>query len=432
MQVTERRLGSARVVITGMGVVTTIGECLADYREALLAGRSGITHWKNMDERIDSKIGGDMSDFSAEGHFERCGVGYPAQLVQGAQKILRATPVVGHMVLVAALQAFLDAGLPDPKILPERIGHILGGHNLNGDYIVRNVLEFKENPEYIDPLYGFVVWDTDVLAKVAELLCLKGPCYTLGNACASGNVALLSGLDLLRAGRADAVVVTAASQGLDPVLLQGWALMNAISWRSFNDEPWRASRPFDARREGFLPSEGAAAVVLETLKSARRRGARVYAELLGASSASDATRFPTPIQEGQARVMGQALRDAGLPPDRIDYVNAHATSTPLGDGVEVASLKQVFGERAYHIPVNSTKSMLGHCLTASGLVEFVATVLEMEHGFVHATINQEEPDPKLDLDFVPNEARPCRIRYALSNSFGFGGLNSSVVVGKVR
>jgi 3-oxoacyl-(acyl-carrier-protein) synthase len=217
---------------------------------------------------------------------------------------------------------------------------------------------------------------------------------------------------------------------LDPLLLQGWAIMGAISIQSFNDDPARASRPFDARREGFVPSEGAGAVVLETLARARAREARIHAELLGAASTSNASRLTKPDLDGQIRAIRGALQNAHIAAEKVDYVNAHATSTLLGDATEVAAIKATLGDRACHIPVNSTKSMIGHCIMSAAAVELIATVLEIEHSFVHPTINQEESDPELDLDFVPNEARQHRIEVAISNSFGFGGLNSCVVVGR--
>jgi 3-oxoacyl-(acyl-carrier-protein) synthase len=269
-----------------------------------------------------------------------------------------------------------------------------------------------------------------VVAVTSELLTLMGPSYLVGGACASGNMAVIAALDQLRAGRADALVVTGAPISLEPVALHGWTMIDALTYRSFNDAPTRASRPFDKAREGFVPAEGAGAIVLETLTSARRRGATIHAELLGGAASSDACRLTKPHQEGQERAMRESLRDARVDKDRIDYVNAHATSTPLGDAVEVEAIKGVLGERAYQIPVNGTKSMLGHCLTAAGLIELVATVLQIKGGWVHPTINQEEPDPQLDLDFVPNVARDARIELAMSNSFGFGGINSSVIVGR--
>jgi 3-oxoacyl-(acyl-carrier-protein) synthase len=425
-----RQDDDSRVVVTGLGIVCTIGENLVEYRDSLMAGRSGITRWKRLDERCLSKVGGDLSDFDLRAHVARVGSAYPSALVERANQVLRATPLMGRITAAAALQAYVDSGMPDAHVEPERVAHVLGGHNLSMDYFVQNVLEFDREPDYIDPLLGLVVWDTDILGKVGELLTVKGPNYTVGNACSSGNVALLNAADLLRAGRADAVVVTAASQEVDPVVLQGWALVDALVWRSFADEPARASRPWDVRRDGFVPSEGAGAVILETLAAARARGAHIYGEVLGGVMTCDATRSPKPLVEGQVRVMASALKDANVAPDQVNYINAHATSTVVGDIVETQAIKEVFGQHAYRIPVNSTKSMLGHCLTGASMVEFVATLVQIEHGFVHPTINLEEPEPGLDLDFVPGAARQHRIDVAIVNSFGFGGLNACVVVGR--
>jgi 3-oxoacyl-(acyl-carrier-protein) synthase len=413
-----------------MGVVTPIGETPAEFSASLRAGRSGITRWKHMDERTLSKIGGDMWDFDLGAHFERVGARYPPELIKRGRKILRATPLTGRLAGAAALQAYFDAGLHDAGIDPERLGHVAGGNNLNNNYFMQNVRAFDRDPESIEPLLGLMFCDTDVLAKVGELLTVKGPNFMVGNACASGNVALLCATDLLRAGRVDAVVVSAASQELDPVGLQGWALMDALVWRSFADAPTRASRPFDVRRQGFVPGEGAGAVILETLAGARARGARVHAELLGGVSTCDATRRPKPVVEGHVRVMRDALRDAGVTPEQVNYINAYAASTVVGDAVEVEAIKQVFGNHAGRIPINATKSMLGHCLTASGLVELLALLVQMGDGYLHPTINLDEPEPGFDLDFVPHVARSYNIGIAISNSFGFGGLNACVAVGR--
>jgi len=416
-----------RVVVTGMGIVTANGETVSEFLDSLMAGRSGITRWKHYSDRIASKIGGDMSEFELSAHLERVGKHYPAHLKESAKVILRATPLAQNLAVAAALQAYIDAGLPDPSLPPERFGHILGGTNFTSNYILQNVNTFNEEPDYIEPLYGVMALDTDVLARVCDLLTLKGPSWTVGNACGSANIALITGMDLIRSRRANAVVVTASAM-LDPLILHSWAMLGALSTESFNDEPQRASRPFDRRREGFVPSEGSGAVVLETLSSARARGARIYAEILGGGSASDATRQISPLQEGQIRAMRAALEDARINPEQVDYVNAHATSTPLGDPVEISAVKAVLGQHAYDIPVNSTKSMTGHPLSAAALVELVAVILQMENQFVHPTINLEEPDEELDLDFVPNQAREYKTRIAMSNSFGFGGLNSSLII----
>jgi 3-oxoacyl-(acyl-carrier-protein) synthase len=421
-----------RIVITGVGVVTVIGDSPEAFHESLVAGRSGITHWKRpCDERHYSRIGGDLSDFDLAAHLQRHAASYPDALVKRCRSLMRAAPLVPRLVAAAALQAYHDAGLPG-GIAPERTGHLLSGHNLNAGYIVDNCLTFHhDEPDYIEPLFGLLSLDTDVLSATSELLTLRGPSFTVGGACASGNLALLSAIDLLRAGRADAMLVTGAPIDLEPVVLHGWALLDAISIRSFNDEPARASRPFDALREGFVPSEGTGALLLETLAGARARGARIHGELLGAAATSDASRLTRPDVDGQRNAIRLALADARITPDQVGYINAHATSTPLGDSAEVAAIKAALGRHAHGVPVNATKSMIGHSLCAAATIEVIATLLQMRHDVIHPTINQEQPDPELDLDFVPNHAREARFDVALSNSFGFGGINSCVVLGRL-
>ena len=423
------RPDSQRVVVTGMGVVTPIGDTLETFWTALVEGRSGIGHWKRpIDERCYARIGGDMSDFDLAAHLQR--QGYAPDVVKRCLALMRVSPLVPKLVVAAALQAWHDAGFTEPPDAG-RIGHVMAGHNVNAGYIVQNALTFYQtDPDYIEPLFGLVALDSDVLAVTSELLSLRGTSFTVGGACASGNVALLAALDLLRAGRADAVLVSGAPIEHEQVAMHSWTMLEALSFRSFNDAPERACRPFDALREGFVASEGAGALVLEKLEGARARGARIYAELLGAAVTSDACRLTRPDPDGQVRAMQLALDDAHADAGEVDYVNAHATSTRLGDAVEASAIACVLGARARDVPVNATKSMLGHCLTAAGVVEAVATVLQMTRGVVHPTINQEQDDPEIELDVVPNRARPAAISLALSNSFGFGGYNSTIVLGR--
>ncbi|WP_149263337.1 beta-ketoacyl synthase [Actinomadura sp. K4S16] len=417
--------------ITGCGVITGLGLDTASFWSGLVNGRSGIRHWLDKDPRIDSKIGGDLSDFHLSGHLAEVGAGYPVDLVRKAKKLLRATPLSGVLTAAAAMQAWIEAGLHESPAPAARCAHVCAGHNLGHAYISENLKTFEEDPEYIEPLFGVHHLDTDVVGVTCELLGIRGPSFMVGAACASGNIAIITALGLIRAGAADVVLVTGAPVAQDSLVLQGLAMIDALCTGTFDDEPERASRPFDALRAGFVPSEGGAAVVLESAASARRRGVAPLATLLGGACTSNAHRLTKPDQNGQERAMLGALATAGIAPDEVDYVNAHATSTPLGDATEVAAIKAVLGARATEIPVNSTKSMTGHCLSASGVVEFVATVLQLRHGVVHPTINQEKQDESLDLDFVPNEAREHRMGVALSNSFGFGGMNSSVAVGAV-
>lgn len=418
------------VVITGLGIVSPIGESPSEFFNALVSGRSGITRRDVVGQHEYSMLLGDMSGFDICAHLDRVSGSYSADVAARARRTLRASTLSGRVTAAAACQAAADANLLDGSVPLERVGHVLGGNNIVAGFSYSNHLAFQEEPEFIDPLYGVLALDTDVVAVVCEILGLGGPSLQVGNACASGNAAVLTALDILRLGRADAVLVTGALGDVDPVTLHAWAMLDAISYRSFNDEPTRASRPFDARREGFVPSHAGAAVVLETEAGARARGARIRARVLGGAAASDASRLPKPRVAGQVRAMRGALDDARVTPEHVDYVNAHAASTPLGDAVEIESIKEVFGAHAHDLAVNATKSITGHCLSAAGVVELVATVLQLEEGVLHPTINQEEPDPALDLDFVPNVARSQSIDVALSNSFGFGGLSTSLVIGR--
>jgi 3-oxoacyl-(acyl-carrier-protein) synthase len=414
-----------RLAITGMGVVTTLGASPGALWAALDAGRSGIGRWRDMDPRIYSKIGGDLSGFDAMAHL----ASQPAPLRERAAVVLRDNPRGTQLAACVIADAARDAAL---DLDPVRIGNVLGGHDLHARYQHDNALVHAEEPEYIDPLFGVLAFDTDAATAAGEVVGLMGPTFTVGGACATGNTALLAGIDLLAAGRCDAVVVSAVALTPSPVILQGWALIDAISYRSFNETPERASRPFDRRREGFVPAEGAAAVVIEPLSAALARGATVHAEIFGIAATSAGTRHTRPDLGAQVRCARAALADARMRPEEIDYVNAHGTSTPVGDKVEVAALEEVLGAHARAIPVNSTKSMLGHALQAASLIELVATVEQMRHGRVHPTLNLDDPDPELTLDFVPHRSRPHEIRAAMSNAFGFGGLNSCVVLGSPR
>jgi 3-oxoacyl-(acyl-carrier-protein) synthase len=424
------RAPEQRVVITGMGAITCLGDSVPAYWAGLVEGRSGITNWKNMDERVECRVAGDLSDFDLSEHLDRVGAAYPEAMKKEALRILRTTPLSGRLTTAAAMQAYVDAGLATSTIAPERLAHVLAGHNLHTPFMAENTRTFIADPEFVDPLMGMMALDTDVVGVVCEAINVRGPSFMVGGACASGNLAVLSGLDMIRAGRADAVMVTGGAIAMDAVIVHSWVMIDALTFKSFNADPKRASRPFDGRREGFVPSEASGAVVLESLASARRRGARIYAELLGGAAASDASRLPKPHQDGQERAMRGALHDARVRADQINYVNAHATSTPLGDAVEVAAVQAVLGARARTTPMNATKSMIGHSLTSAGVTELIATALQIQHGVVHPTINQEEKDPALDLDCVPNRAREHHITIGISNSFGFGGINSSLVIGR--
>lgn len=415
--------------ITGLGAVTTLGPGARALGEGLFAGRSGVGLLHDVDPRVLARIGADLTGLSAAGFFAEVDVAVPDALKERALKVLRATPLSGVATACAAIEAWVDAGLADADVDRTRVAHVLGGHNLSLRYQFDNHETFRDEPDFIEPLFGLMALDTDVLAVTSEILGIRGPTLTVGGACASSNAAIVVALDLLRSGRADVALVTGAMMDLDSVWLQGWVILEAVSFRSFSGEPTRASRPFDARREGFVPAEAAGAIVIETPEHAARRRARTRASLLGGASTSAATRSTRPDLESQVAAIEGALHDSGLRVDDVDLVSAHATSTPLGDAVEVAALERALGDRARAVPVNAPKSMLGHSLTSASLLECVATVLQLEAQRVHPTLNLDEPDPELGLDFVREGARDVRIRHALSNAFGFGGINTSIVLG---
>jgi 3-oxoacyl-(acyl-carrier-protein) synthase len=414
-----------RVGITGMGCVSVLGECPSTMVDGLLAGRSGITAWKSQPSTIYSKIGGDLSDFELERQLD----GWPAIYAERARSTLRLSAPAGRMVAAAAFQALASAGALDLE--GEDTAHILGAHNCNERFVFQQALEFAAEPEFVDPMYGVVAFDTDALAATNDVFGIRGPSFTVGGACASSNVALVTALDLLRLGRATRVLVTGAAMTTSPLALQGWAFIQALSLDTFAAEPHRASRPFDVRREGFVPSEGAGAVLLETFDAAQARGAPILVEMLGGAITSAASRGTRTDVDAQRRAIRDALADARVNGDEVDYVNAHGTSTPIGDRNEMEALRQVLGEGAAHVPVNSSKSMLGHALQAASVLELIATVGQMQRGWLHPTLNLEEVDPALaDLDLVRGAPRECRVDVAMSNAFGFGGVNAVVVVGR--
>ena len=306
----------------------------------------------------------------------------------------------------------------------DRTAAIVAGHNINFNYQYENRLQYAEEPDFMDSLLALTGLDTDHAGCVSETLGVRGPIYTIGAACASANTAVRCAIDEIRHHDVERAIVVGAVLDFSPVELHAMALMGAISFQSFHDTPDKASRPWDTAREGFVPAHGGGALVLETLDSARRRGAHIYAEILGVEAGSDANHLPQPSEEGQARVMKRLLDRCGVAPEQVDYINAHATSTPLGDLTEIRSIKRVFGAHAYRMKINATKSMLGHTCWAAPVVETVAAVMQMNAGRLHPSINVDTLDPEVDLDICRgNTAQAWPVRILLKNSFGFGGIN---------
>jgi 3-oxoacyl-[acyl-carrier-protein] synthase II len=403
-----------RVVVTGLGLVTPLGTGVEKTWKALCAGQSGIDRITKFDPTgYDAQIAGEVRDFD------------PARFIE--KKEIKKMDTFIHYAVGAAQMAVDDAGL---KVAPEEatkvgvyIGSGIGGLGSIEHY--HDVLKEK-GPGRVSPFFIPMTIINLASGQVAIRLGAKGPNSCAVTACATGNHCIGDAFRLIQRDDADVMVAGGAEAAITPLGVAGFAAAKALSFR--NDEPTKASRPFDKDRDGFVLGEGAGVVVLEELDHAMRRGARIYAEVIGYGMNSDAYHITAPPEEGEgaARCMELALKDAGIGKDQIGYINAHGTST-MADAIETRAIKTVFGEQAYRIPVSSTKSMTGHLLGAAGGIEAVFSILALFHGILPPTINLEHPDPACDLDYVPNKARQATIRTALSNSFGFGGVNACLI-----
>jgi 3-oxoacyl-[acyl-carrier-protein] synthase II len=408
--------GRRRVVITGLGAVTPLGNDAETSWKNLVAGRSGAADITQFDS----------SNFAV--HFACEVKGFdPTEFID--RKQARRMDRFAHLVVAAARQAESDAGL-SIEAEPERIGAAIatGIGGLKAFQDCHSEL-LERGPDRVNPFSIPEIIPNMGAAWVSMQLGTKGPLSSQCTACAASNMAIGDGLDAIRLGRADVMLCGGTEAPITEVGIAGFSAMRALSRR--NDAPEKASRPFDTGRDGFVMGEAGAVVVLEELERARARGAKIYAELLGYGVSSDAQHItePDPSGENPARAMTMALGDAGVDPGEVDYINAHGTSTPLGDAAETRVIKLALGEEnARKTPVSSTTGATGHCLGASGAVEAMFSILAVERGVLPPTINYEDPDPECDLDYIPNESREADVRTAVSNSFGFGGHNATIVV----
>ena len=403
-----------RVVVTGMGTINPLGTTVDEFWHGLVEGRSGAALLEGIDSsRLTTKFAAQVRGFDPAAYMDR----------KLAQRSARFT----QLALVASEQAVADAGLVVEDEDPFRVGVEMGTGIGGFEVMTRDAAIFL-NGGRLQPLYATMVIPNIAAAQVAMHLHLKGPNSTTVTACAASTQALGNALRIIQRGDADVMLAGGSEASLCEVGIASFNAIKALSTR--NDDPERASRPFDKNRDGFVPGEGAGILVLEDLEHARARGARVHGEVIGFGVTNDAYHSVAPDASGEApaQCMKIALADAGMTPEDVDYVNAHGTSTPLNDAAETRALKMALGERAAGVPISSTKSMIGHLLGAAGAVEAIATLLCMNHGVIHPTINYETPDPDCDLDYVPNEARRADVRVAISNGFGFGGQNCTVVL----
>jgi len=408
---------SRRVVITGMGTVNCLSQTVKGYWEGLLAGRSGIGPIGLFDTTaFKVHFGGEVRDFHPETILD----------TRAAKRMDRFS----QFSMLAGIAAVRESGLDFSREAPYRCGSIIGpGIGGFGEFAEQHGRLLKGGPGKISPFLIPKLMANAAPANIAIHYGLAGPNTAVTTACASAANAITDAFHTMQRGEADIMITGGTEAALTGMGLGGFISAQALSKR--NDDPQGASRPFDKERNGFVLSEGAGLVVLEELEHARKRGAIIHAELLGCGSTCDAHNITAPHPEGSgaARAMRLALEHARVKPEDVQYVNAHGTSTELGDEAETRAIKLVFGGHAGRLAISSTKSMIGHLLGASGGVELIATVMSIKHSVVHPTINYHTPDPACDLDYVPNTAREMRVRYALSNSFGFGGHNCSLLVG---
>jgi 3-oxoacyl-[acyl-carrier-protein] synthase II len=410
-----RNENGRRVVITGMGAITPQGNSVAEFWQGCVEGRSGIGPLTHFDAgEYPVRIAGEVRGFDPEDYMER----------RQARRMARFSQLAIAATHQAIEDAHLDLGDEDPARVGVLLGNGIGGWP-NTEQAMRTIL--TKGGLRVDPFFLPKTLPNMAAAQVSLTFGVKGYSNTVITACAAGTQALGDALDVIRAERADVILAGGTEAGICELGLCSFAVMRALSTR--NEAPEKASRPFDAERDGFVAAEGSAVFVLESLEHAQARGAPVLAELAGYGACNDAYHLvaPCPDGEGAIRTMSWALEDAGVSPEEVDYINAHGTSTPLNDASETAAIKKVFGEHAYRIPISSTKSMIGHAFGAAGALESVPCVMTLRTGIIHPTINYEHPDPECDLDYVPNVARQADVRTVLKNSFGFGGQNACLV-----
>jgi beta-ketoacyl-acyl-carrier-protein synthase II len=415
------REGERRVVVTGMGAVTPIGNDVPSYWDAQVSGRSRIGPITIFDpSQVAAKIAGEVKGFDAAETMPR--------------KEVRRNDRYVHFAWAATTEALRDAGLPNPiedEALAWRTGAIVGSGIGGINTMIRDIQEATlEGIDKVGPFLVTAMIPDMAAGYIAIYANARGPNYATVSACSSSNHAIGDSLNIIRRGEADVMIAGGAEAGIGEIPVAAFSAMRALSTKR-NDDPTKASRPFDAERDGFVMGDGAGILVLEELEHARARGARIHAEVVGYGATDDASHITLPAPGGRGAVesMRVAIADAGLTTEDVDYINAHGTSTPPNDRSETAAIKTLFGERAYRVPVSSTKSMTGHLMGAGGGIEAIASIRAIETGIVPPTINQEHPDPDCDLDYVPNEARELAggVRVVMSNSFGFGGHNATLV-----
>jgi 3-oxoacyl-[acyl-carrier-protein] synthase II len=410
-----------RVVVTGLGIVTALGNDVETVWQNLLAGKSGARRVTRFDPaRFAVQICAEIDGFKVEE--------YSAYI--DFKEARRLDPFI-QLAVACTAQALKHAALKVDTSNADDIGVIISS-GMGGIKTIEDSMRvlFEKGPMRVSPFTGTYMIPNMAGGQVAITFGVRGPNFNIASACATGTNSVGEAFEIIRRGDAEAMITGGAEGYLTEFGLAAFHRTTAMSTR--NDDPARASRPFDAGRDGFVMGEGGGVLILESLEFAQKRGAQILAEMIGYGTTDDAFHITAPVEggAGAAKAMARALKKANVKPEEVDYINAHGTSTMLNDAAETAAIKTVFGESAYKVPISSTKSMVGHTLGAAGAVEAIATVKTIETGWIHPTINYETPDPKCDLDYVPNKPRQKTVRVAMSNSFGFGGHNATIVFKK--
>lgn len=416
-------ISNRRVVVTGMGALTPIGLTVQEFWDGMMQGKSGAALIKGFDaSRVETKFACELKNFDVTKYLDR--------------KTARRLDPFAQYALVSAKQCIEDSGLKPEELSDEekfKIGVIFGS-GIGGiqTFYEQSVINREQGPNKISPFFIPMLIPDIAAGHISMQYGLQGPNYCTVSACATGNNNLIDSYLLIKNGLADRMIAGGSEASINEIGVGGFNANRALSTR--NDSPETASRPFDATRDGFVMGEGAGALLLEELEVAQKRGAKIYAEIVGVGLSADAHHITAPHPEGTGAIlaMEMALKTAGITPDKIDYINMHGTSTPLGDIAETKAIKKVFGEYAYKMNLSSTKSMTGHLLGAAGAVESIATILAIVNDTIPPTINFEHPDPECDLNYTFNKPQQRIVNYALSNAFGFGGHNTSVIFKKFK
>ena len=426
-----RKIQPIPIAVTGMGIISSIGKSVREFSESLRHGRCGIRRLKTKIEPcIPVNIGAQITGFSWEALLRRYeGAGLPGDFIPKAIRCTYDAPFGVQISVLTTLEAWLQAQLFKKPVDSHRLGIVVAGSNLSQNYSYDLFSKFRQTPQYLNPKYAIHHMDTDHVGTLSEIFQVQGEGFTVGGAAASGNAAIIKGCQMIYLGIVDACIVVGAMTELSPMELQGYHNVGALGGKRFIDQPEKACRPFDKDHEGFIYGQAAGCLVLESLHSAGKRGIPLLAEIVGTSLLLDGNRLPNPDIEGEARAMELALNQANIQPGHVHYLNAHGTSSPLGDEIEIKAIKQVFQKNISNLWINSTKGLTGHCLSAAAVIEGIAAIIQMQERFIHPNLNLECPIDN-ECRFSPGQSIDAPLHITMNNSFGFGGINTSVILKK--